>query len=81
MKTKKESKPVGHTPEPWIVEDERPSDTADANACLIAAAPDLLEAAKYVLLVDRALGGPSKLERDTAIAKLRAAIAKATEGR
>jgi hypothetical protein len=60
--------------------------TSEANACLIAAAPDLLEAAELALqsaeswIYDQ-LDGTSSLE--SALAKLepvRAAIAKATGG-
>lgn len=48
-----------------------------ADAALIAAAPDLLEALHGLLHVQEDIGGP---ERDKAEAAARAAIAKATGG-
>ena len=58
---------------------QRPStrEEAQANAALIASAPDLLEVATMVLeTIDG--GGPVVTFQDTHIAQLRAAIAKAT---
>jgi len=80
-----------HTPGPWTVWEEGgvyvdsptylvcsvygPGPAVLANARLIAAAPELLEALKDVMerLVDRH-------EADESAVKARAAIAKATEG-
>jgi hypothetical protein len=63
--------------------DESPNLEADANACLIAAAPELLEACKYA--VGRNCGCHSSTDKDwhgqhCEIPRLRAAIIKA-EGR
>lgn len=54
-------------------DDGRPDATADANARLIAAAPDLLAACQFVL--DNAGGPPADM-----LSMIRAAVRKATEG-
>ena len=57
----------------------RPTEEAQANARLIAAAPELLEALKAVLHFDSDPSIPGEYKHDITIArKVRAAIAKAT---
>ena len=58
---------------------EAPDDEARANAHLIAAAPELLEALEAVLRFDRSESIPGEYKHDVTLApKVRAAIAKAT---
>ena len=70
-----------HTPGPWTAEGNRPrkhSHNLSANARLIAAAPDLLEALKAVVSAWEVTGPIEAAERmDAAIHAARAAIAKA----
>ncbi len=84
---------AGHTPGPWLLGEERSGDVEDlcgylvavvsgvgrsegeyvANARMVAAAPELLEAAQGILVDDMFRYLPNEY-----IAKVRAAIAKAT---
>lgn len=79
---------IKHTPGPWNVNDERGIDgniyiedalgvvaivTDEANARLIAAAPELLEVAQGILADDMLQYLPAEY-----VSKVRAAIAKAT---
>lgn len=58
------------------------AEKAQANARLIAAAPDLLEALQAVLRFDRDPAIPGEYKHDITLAlKVRAAIAKATESK
>lgn len=58
----------------WIASANYPTDIGDANARLIAAAPDLLEALRGLLAVDAGAGGTRFYAKIAA----RAAISKAT---
>ena len=53
-------------------------DAADANACLIAAAPDLLAALRLAVTALLRYDVPASMEVATAVEKANAAIAKAT---
>jgi hypothetical protein len=63
------------TPE-WSIAHVFPHDDMEANACLIAAAPELLAALGAILTAD---GIDYWGEGDTAMQNARAAIAKATQ--
>ena len=59
--------------------DKKPADENDANARLIAAAPELLEACKAILDIDNPPAGEEgHIDYGTALGMARAAIAKAT---
>lgn len=64
----------------WVMEDEarngERSPQCEANAALIAAAPDLLDAIRAILLQ---VGQGKVLERDACITQARAAFARATQ--
>ena len=60
--------------------DEKDSAIRNANALLIAAAPDLLEAMEYAMLLIAESPGANEAYRSAAERKARAAIAKATGG-